>query len=79
MIAINSVQPLDNYKLLLTFNTNESKVFDMNEYLDHGLFTQLKSKELFDTVRISFDTIQWANGLDLCPEVLYEKSERILE
>lgn len=79
MIAVNSVQPLDNYKLLLTFNTNESKVFDMNEYLDHGLFTQLKSKELFDTVRISFDTIQWANGLDLCPEVLYEKSERILE
>ena len=79
MIAINSVLPLDNYKLLLTFNTNESKVFDMNEYLDHGLFTQLKSKELFDTVRISFDTIQWANGLDLCPEVLYEKSERILE
>ena len=79
MIAINSVQPLDNYKLLLTFNTNESKVFDMNEYLDHGLFTQLKSKELFDTVRISFDTIQWANGLDLCPEILYEKSERILE
>ena len=79
MIAVNSVQPLDNYKLLLTFNTNESKVFDMNEYLDHGLFTQLKSKELFDTVRISFDTIQWANGLDLCPEVLYEKSERVLE
>ena len=79
MIAVNSVQPLDNYKLLLTFNTNESKVFDMNEYLDHGLFTQLKSKELFDTVRVSFDTIQWANGLDLCPEVLYEKSERILE
>ena len=79
MIAISSVQPLDNYRLLLTFNTNESKVFDMNEYLDHGLFTQLKSKELFDTVRISFDTIQWANGLDLCPEVLYEKSEIILE
>ena len=79
MIAVNSVQPLDNYKLLLTFNTNESKVFDMNEYLDHGLFTQLKSKELFDTVRVSFDTIQWANGLDLCPEILYEKSERILE
>ena len=79
MIAVNSVQPLDNYKLLLTFNTNESKVFDMNEYLDHGLFTQLKSKELFDTVRVSFDTIQWANGLDLCPEVLYEKSERVLE
>ena len=79
MIAINSVQPLDNYKLLLTFNTNESKVFDMNEYLEHGLFTQLKSKELFDTVRVSFDTIQWANGLDLCPEILYEKSERILE
>lgn len=79
MIAINSVKPLANYKLLLTFNTNESKIFDMNEYLDHGLFTQLKSKELFDTVRISFDTIQWANGLDLCPEVLYEKSESVLE
>ena len=75
MIAVNSVQTLENYRLLLTFNTNESKIFDMNEYLDHGLFKQLKSKELFDTVRISFDTIQWANGLDLCPEVLYAKSK----
>ncbi|MBM4033804.1 MAG: DUF2442 domain-containing protein [Planctomycetes bacterium] len=33
----------------------------------------------FNAVRVSFDTIAWPNGADLCPEVLYEESVPVQE
>ncbi|MBM2816261.1 MAG: hypothetical protein HW421_3023 [Ignavibacteria bacterium] len=75
MISVCKVKPLDNYMLLLEFNNSETKIFDMKEYLNHGIFQELKDINIFNSVKISFDTIEWINGADLCPEVLYEKSE----
>jgi hypothetical protein len=46
----------------------------MRPYLDCGVFAELKDLKLFETVRVSFDAVEWENGADLCPEVLYEKS-----
>jgi len=74
MIGVISVNTIDNYKLVLKFNNNKEKVFDMRPYLSYGIFNELKNKNLFDTVKISFDSIEWANGADLCPEVLYNES-----
>jgi hypothetical protein len=69
-----SVEPLQNYQLLLTFDNGEQRHFDMNSYLDKGIFADLKDHSIFRTVRVSFDTIEWCNGADLCPEVLYVQS-----
>lgn len=46
----------------------------MMPYLDCGVFAELKDQKLFETVRVSFDAVEWENGADLCPEVLYEES-----
>lgn len=72
--GVKKVEPMPDYRLLLTFENGEVKVFDMNPYLEKGTFRELKDLKTFSTVKVSFDTIEWANGLDLCPEVLYEKS-----
>ncbi len=53
---------------------NEERIFDVKPYLDIGKFQELKDKNLFKSVKISFDTIEWANQLDLDPKLLYEKS-----
>ena len=71
---LKAVEPLQNYQLLLTFDNGEQRQFDMNSYLDKGIFAELKDQSLFRTVRVSFDTIEWCNGADLCPEVLYTQS-----
>jgi hypothetical protein len=71
---LKSVEPLPNYRLLLTFDNGEQRQFDMNSYLDKGIFADLKDEALFRAVHVSFDTIEWPNGADLCPEVLYEQS-----
>jgi len=75
-LAIKDVKPLENYHLLLKFENDEEKVFDLNPYFKIGKFKELKDENLFKSVRVSFDSIEWANQLDLDPELLYEKSHR---
>jgi hypothetical protein len=73
-LSVNNVKALDDYELELTFENNETKIFDVKPYLDTGLFAKLKNENFFKLVKISYDTIEWPNGIDLDPEVLYEKS-----
>jgi hypothetical protein len=74
-LSVNNVKVLDDYELELTFENNETKIFDVKPYLDTGLFTKLKDANYFKMVKISYDTIEWPNGIDMDPEVLYEKSK----
>jgi hypothetical protein len=74
-LGVKEVKPLAEYKLLLRFENDEERIFDMNPFLDKGVFKELKDVELFNNVRVSFDTIEWGNGADLCPELLYRDSQ----
>ena len=74
-LSVNKVHPLNDYKLELTFENNEIRIFDVKPYLDTGLFKTLKDEKIFKRVKVSYDTIEWPNGVDLDPEVLYEKSK----
>ena len=76
-VAVTSVKALPDYKLLLTFDSGEQRRFDMTPFLRHGIFAELVDTKLFNSVHVSFDTIEWSNGADLCPELLYEKSEAL--
>ncbi|WP_414733475.1 DUF2442 domain-containing protein [Acetobacterium carbinolicum] len=74
-LAVINVEPLKDYKLLLTFENGEKRIFDVSPYLDKGIFQELKDEEKFKTVRVSFDSIEWCNQADLDPEFLFEKSK----
>ena len=74
-LSIKKVKPLSNYKLELTFENNEEKLFDVKPYLETGLFKTLKDETFFKKVKISYDSIEWPNGVDLDPEILYKKSK----
>lgn len=66
-----------DYTLILTFDNGEVKVFDMKPYLSLGIFKELKDLKLFKKVRMSFDTVEWPNEVDLDPEILYNESKAI--
>jgi hypothetical protein len=74
-LSVKKVKPLNDYNLELTFENNEIKIFDVKPYMDTGLFRTLKDEKIFKMVRVSYDTIEWLNKVDLDPEVLYEKSK----
>jgi 3-deoxy-manno-octulosonate cytidylyltransferase (CMP-KDO synthetase) len=46
----------------------------MTPYLGTGIFKELIDQSVFNAVRISFDTVKWSNGADLCSDVLYSQS-----
>ena len=76
-LSVKKVKAIEDYKLLVTFENNENRIFDMSPYLTIGRFAELKDKSLFKSVKISFDSIEWANHMDLDPEFLYQKSKAV--
>ncbi len=76
-LAVKEVKPQENYLLLLTFENDEKRQFDMKPYLNIGIFQELKDLKLFQTVRTSFDSIEWDNEADFDPEILYQRGHRI--
>ena len=76
-LSVINVKPLDGYKLLLKFENEEERIFDVSPYLNMGKFAELKDVSLFNTVAVKFDSIEWANHMDLDPEILYEKSTKV--
>lgn len=58
-------------------DNGEQRVFDMTPYLDKGIFTELRDPAVFNSVRPAFDTVEWANGADIAPEVLYRDGKPV--
>lgn len=76
-LAVKNVEIQPNYHLIITFANGERRLFDMNPYLDSGIFKELTDINLFNSVRVSFDTIEWDNEADMDPEILYIESTAI--
>lgn len=77
MREIINVEVLPNYELLLTFDNKVKKIKDMKPYLEQGVFKKLKEEEFFKKVKISFGTISWEDGIDMCADSLYETSKEV--
>ena len=79
MKEVIKVEPLKDYKLLLTFNNNEKKIKDMKPYLDKGVFKKLNNINFFNTVEIKYGPISWGENIDMCADSLYDTSENYNE
>ena len=71
--AVVNVVPRDNYQIYIEFDNDECGILNMEPYLDFGIFSKIKDQSLFAKVRVSFDTIEWGNGIDLDPQFVYDK------
>jgi len=71
---VKTAQPLEDYKLLLTFDNGEQRIFDVKPLLSLKAFGALKNKQFFETVKVAYGSIQWANDIDYCPDTLYMES-----
>ncbi|MGL4941794.1 MAG: DUF2442 domain-containing protein [Thermoguttaceae bacterium] len=67
----------ENYHLLVTFDNQEQRMFDMNPYLDSKPFAELRNKSLFQTVKPAGISIEWLHGQDICPDDLYYNSVKV--
>lgn len=77
MVKPLQVKPLPNYNLLVNFETNEQKVFDLKPYFEFKFYLPLKDEKLFKSVFIEDSHVQWATGQDISPHELYENSKNL--
>ena len=68
------VKPLDGFKLLITFQNNERKIFDVTPMLDLTMYQKLKNKGLFSMAKADGMCVYWNDEIDLCPDMVYEDS-----
>jgi hypothetical protein len=72
------VKPLKNYKLYLRFEDNLEGIIDLQQQIKFtGVFEPLKNPDYFAQVKVNpeLGTIQWPNGADLDPDILYAALE----
>lgn len=74
MNRIKEVQPLNDYKILVTFNNGEKRIKDMKPYLEKGVFKKLKDESFFKSVKLAYGTVSWGDNIDLCADSIYETS-----
>jgi len=74
--VINAI-PKDDYKLVLSFDNGEMKVFDVKPYITGSWFGKLISKNYFVTVKTNGFNVEWPDGQDICPDDLYFNSKSI--
>ena len=76
LFDVIEVEPLNNYKILITFENSEKKIFDVSTLINsRPLWQELKNIELFNTVKVWEGTVRWIHCQDICPKWLYEEGE----
>ena len=71
------VIPLENYRLMIRFDNQEVKEFDVQPYITGEWYGRLKDLAYFRAVMVDGYTVCWPEGQDLCPDELYELSKPV--
>ena len=72
LVRVRSVEPLEPFKVRLTFQDGTRKEVDLEPYLRGPTFQPIRSDlQVFQLVRVVGSTIGWENGADFDPDVLY--------
>ena len=67
---IISAKPQSNYLVEVTFKNGVHGIFDMNPYMDEGVFRKLRDPELFNAVRVEYGTLVWPDEIDIAPDTV---------
>jgi len=77
LLDVIKVKPQKDYTLLLVFENQETRLFDMKPYLDKKPFTKLKDSSLFMQAKVAYGTVVRSGNIDIAPETLWDNSKRL--
>jgi len=77
LLDVVKVEPHKDNTLLLVFENQEKRLFDMTPYLDKKPFIKLKVSELFIKATVAYGTVVWPGNIDIAPETLWDYSKNI--
>lgn len=71
---VSSVIPTDDYKLKLTFENGEKKIFDVRPLLSQRPWTSLKDLDFFMKAKVLGCSVVWDMETDIALEIPYQNS-----
>jgi hypothetical protein len=72
LVWVRSVEPLDGFRVRLSFEDGTQRDEDLAIYLLGPVFEPIRNDPtMFRSVRVEGGTIAWPNGADIDPDVLY--------
>jgi len=74
---LTAVTPLDDFRLLLTYDGQERRTYDFAPHLTHKYYMPLRERGLFRRAYVEDGELLWPTGQDFCPHTLYEESRPI--
>jgi hypothetical protein len=81
MHRVTECEIVDEYTLRLTFDDGTKQVIDFKPILTGPVFGPLEEPRLFSQVTINqdFGTLEWPNGADIAPNVLYDWQDHLAQ
>ena len=71
---VDTVKAQEDYTLLITFASGETKLYNARPLLDNAIYAPLKNITFFLGAKASCGTVVWNDDVDIAPEHLYECS-----
>ncbi len=68
MVKITNIVPRLNYTIFISFDNGQEGILDVSEYLDKGVFTELRDPDYFMKVKNYGRYIAWPHEQDLCAD-----------
>lgn len=77
---VRSVKAVDNHILIVEFDNNETKQYDVTPLLKKELFAALKNAALFKAVRVEQGgwAVAWNDDIDLSEFELWSKGKKVV-
>jgi len=74
MVRVTEVKALESYRLWVRFHDGVEGTIDLSSLIEQGVFRKLSDPQEFAKVAVDTvtHTVAWPNGIDLCPDALYE-------
>jgi len=77
---IKSARAIDDHTLLVEFDNNEKKKYDIRRLIKKEIFSSLKNPELFKAVQVDVGgyAVVWNNDIDISEHELWIHGEELL-
>jgi hypothetical protein len=72
---VTAVEYKSKYKLIITFENNEVKEFNLSPYLHYPVFELLNDESFCNKARVFNGTVVWDDITDFDPDTLYLESK----
>lgn len=70
MLQVVELSPKENYLLHVGLSNGMEGVFDVSPWLEMGIFRELKDRDYFRQVRITYGGIAWPNEQDFSADTI---------